>query len=60
MKQLKLTLTKNNTKRLKELVRLYRKTCPDYNLSFTAQANLLLGGRLTVAFHEAEQEFKRQ
>lgn len=55
---MQIRLSKNNTKLLKSLIRIYKKTCPDYDLSVTKQGNLLLAGRLGLAVQEAEKELQ--
>jgi len=53
---MQIRLTKPNAERLEQLVSLYRRICPDYDLSPTQQVNLLLGGRLKLALAEAQVE----
>jgi hypothetical protein len=52
-------LTPTNERLLKELRTVYKKTCPDYDLSNTKQFNLLLTGRLKVALTEARKELAK-
>lgn len=52
-------LSPKNTGKLKDLVKVYEQTCPDYNLSATQQVNLLLAGRLGLALVEAQAELKK-
>lgn len=56
---MQIRLTKRNSKRLVELVGLYKKTAPDYDLSFAQQVNLLIGGRLDLAIKEAKKDYKK-
>jgi hypothetical protein len=55
---MQIRLSARNQKKILELMGIYRKTCPDYDVSTTFQTNLLLAGRLDVAILEAKKDLK--
>ena len=55
---MQIRLTPTNEKLLREVVRLYKRICPDYDLSNTKQFNLILNGKLKVLLLQAHKELK--
>jgi hypothetical protein len=53
---MQIRLTQRNEKEARKLIRIYKQTCREYDLSVTKQLNLLIAGRLGLAIEEAEKE----